>query len=64
MSITLIPPKGTFAICTKGTDCPDDQVCDNLKCVSCKEGTKPDEDREKCTPTSIFYKKYFINHRR
>ena len=35
--------------CTKGTDCPDDQVCEKLNCVSCEEGSKPDEDREKCT---------------
>ena len=35
--------------CAKGTDCPDDQVCNKLNCVSCEEGSKPDEDKENCT---------------
>ena len=47
--ITLIPLNDLGTECAKGTDCPNDQVCDKLKCVSCKEGSKPDEDREKCS---------------
>ena len=43
---------GLGVACAKGTDCSDDQICDELKCVSCKEDSKPDEDREKCEPTS------------
>ena len=50
--ILLLPMNGLGVACTKGTDCSDDQVCDALKCVSCKENKKPDEDREKCEPTS------------
>ena len=53
--IILIPLNylnGLGVACAKGTDCSDDQICDELKCVSCKEDSKPDEDREKCEPTS------------
>ena len=56
--ITLIPLNGPGTECTKGTDCPTDQVCDasSNKCVACDEGTEPDDKQEKCSSNgeSIF----------
>ena len=47
--ITLIPLNGLGTECAKGTDCPDDQVCDKLECVACGAGTEPDDKQEKCS---------------
>ena len=47
---------GLGPACKGGSECPIDQVCGtSKKCVSCEAGSKPDEDREKCEPTSMFY---------
>ena len=40
--------------CAVGKDCPEDQVCDKLNCVSCEEGLEPDESHSNCIP-SMFY---------
>ena len=45
-------PKPTT--CVVGKDCPEDQVCDKLKCVSCKEDLLPDESQLNCIP-GMFY---------
>ena len=47
--IFLIPLNGLGTECAKGTDCPDDQVCEKLKCVACGAGTKPDDKQENCS---------------
>ena len=55
------PLNGLGTACTQSEDCPTDQFCATIqKCVSCETGSKPDEDREKCTPTSMFY--HFFQH--
>ena len=59
-----MPINGPGTECYKGTDCPDDQVCDANKCNTCKKGSNPDEDREKCEPTSMFHYFFFYNHQR
>ena len=42
--------------CTLGSKCTTGQVCDasSNKCVDCDQGTKPDEEQEKCIPR-MFY---------
>ena len=56
--MTLIHLNGLGTDCKLGSDCITGQVCDasSKKCGDCEQGTKPDEQQEKCIP-STFYKK-------
>ena len=54
--ITLIPLNILGTECTLGSECTIGLVCNasSNRCVDCDQGTKPDEEQEKCIP-SMFY---------
>ena len=54
---------GLGKTCEEGKNCPADQVCESLKCISCEDGKEPDELQLKCT-ASMFYHFFSNNHQR
>ena len=64
--ITSILLYGLGTECALGSDCTTGQVCDASikKCVTCKEGTQPDEKNEKCITSMFFFYFSFNNHQK